>query len=728
MDSFWVQSAIGAIKAIAFVYDIITLPVYLVLQKPWKRRQDSRRVKAKPINQKMLVDESKYAPDDIEAKIVRNDDNELTYRTTDPPRDVHVKMLQENIDTLEKVFNYVAKTYTSKRCLGTRQILSEEDEVQQNGRVFKKYNLGDYKWKTFTEAERTAANFGRGLRELGQKPRENIVIFAETRAEWMIAAHGCFKQAMPIVTVYATLGDDGVAHCITETEVTTVITSHDLLPKFKTLLDKCPLVKTIIYIEDQLQKTETTGFKEGVKILPFNQVVKTGQDSKFEHVPPKGDDIAIIMYTSGSTGTPKGVLLSHKNCIATMKGFVDMVPIYPDDVLIGFLPLAHVFELVAESVCLMTGVPIGYSTPLTLIDTSSKIKRGCKGDATVLKPTCMTSVPLILDRISKGINDKVNSGSAFKKSLFKFLYQYKVKWVQRGYKTPLIDKLVFKKVAKLMGGKVRIIMSGGAPLSADTHEQIKTCLCLELIQGYGLTETTSGATVMDYRDMTYGRTGGPLTVCDIRLVNWEEGNYRVTNKPYPQGEVLIGGECVSQGYYKLPGKTNEDFFEEDGQRWFKTGDIGEIQADGVLKIIDRKKDLVKLQAGEYVSLGKVESELKTCGIIENICVYGDPTKQYTVALVVPNQNHLEELAQKHGLGEKTFEELCSSPIIEKAILKEIAEHARKCKLQKYEVPAAITLCKEVWSPDMGLVTAAFKLKRKDIQDRYQHDINRMYAS
>jgi len=149
----------------------------------------------------------------FQAKIVRNDDNELTYRTTDPPRDVHVKMLQENIDTLEKVFNYVAKTYTSKRCLGTRQILSEEDEVQPNGRVFKKYNLGDYKWKTFTEAERTAANFGRGLRELGQKPRENIVIFAETRAEWMIAAHGCFKQAMPIVTVYATLGDDGVAHC-----------------------------------------------------------------------------------------------------------------------------------------------------------------------------------------------------------------------------------------------------------------------------------------------------------------------------------------------------------------------------------------------------------------------------------------------------------------------------------------------------------------------------------
>lgn len=411
-----------------------------------------------------------------------------------------------------------------------------------------------------------------------------------------------------------------------------------------------------------------------------------------------------------------------------MKGFCDMVNIYPEDVLIGFLPLAHVFELLAESVCLMTGISIGYSTPLTLIDSSSKIKRGCLGDASVLKPTCMTSVPLILDRVSKGINDKINLSSPIKKALFQLVYHYKVKWIRRGFQTPLIDKLFFKKVAQLMGGKVRLIMSGGAPLSADTHEQIKTCLCVHLIQGYGLTETTSAATVMDNFDMSYGRTGGPLTICDIRLVNWEEGNYRVTNKPYPQGEVLIGGDCVSQGYYKLPSKAGEDFFEEDGQRWFKTGDIGEIHPDGVLKIIDRKKDLVKLQAGEYVSLGKVETELKTCGVIENICVYGDSTKQFTVALIVPNQSQLAQLAARIGLSNKSFNELCSSPIMIDAMLKEIGEHARKCKLQKYEVPVAVTLCNEVWSPDMGLVTAAFKLKRKNIQDKYQKDINRMYAS
>lgn len=132
-------------------------------------------------------------------------------------------MLQANIDTLEKMFNYVAKIHSNKRCLGTREILSEEDEVQPNGRVFKKYNMGEYKWRTFSDVERSASHFGRGLRELGQQPLQNIVLFAETRAEWMIAAQGCFKQNIPIVTIYATLGDEGVIHGMQEILILLVI-------------------------------------------------------------------------------------------------------------------------------------------------------------------------------------------------------------------------------------------------------------------------------------------------------------------------------------------------------------------------------------------------------------------------------------------------------------------------------------------------------------------------
>lgn len=141
--------------------------------------------------------------------------------------------------------------------------------------------MGEYQWKNFIEVESLAASFGRGLRELGHQPKQNIVIFAETRAEWLIAAHGCFKQNFPIVTIYATLGDEGILHGINETEVTTVITSHDLLPKFKTILKDLPFVKTIIFIEDQIMKSDTVGFRSDVRIIPFSQVAKMGIDSKF---------------------------------------------------------------------------------------------------------------------------------------------------------------------------------------------------------------------------------------------------------------------------------------------------------------------------------------------------------------------------------------------------------------------------------------------------------------
>ncbi|XP_031345978.1 long-chain-fatty-acid--CoA ligase 4 isoform X5 [Photinus pyralis] len=707
MDGLGITLAIKTLQAIAFVCDILTFPVYVLFQRPWRNRSLSRRVKAIPVS---------------------SDARSITYRSLSDPGECHIQMVRENIDTLAKVLEFCVKRYANKKCLGTRQIKAEEDEVQANGRVFKKYVMGDYMWKTYAEVDMLATNFGKGIRELGNQPKENIVIFAETRAEWMIAAQGLFKQSIPVVTIYATLGDEAITHSINETEVTTIITSYDLMPKFKKILASTPSVKTIIYMEDQLKKFENSGYKSGVEIIPFNTVVKRGAESKIQNCMPSPNDVAIIMYTSGSTGVPKGVVIVHSNLVATLKAFSNAVTIRDDDCLIAFLPLAHVFELLVESVCLCTGVAIGYSTPLTMIDSSSKIKKGTKGDASVLRPTCMTSVPLILDRISKGIQEKVSKGSNVAKALFKFSYDYKTMWTRRGYSTPLVDKIVFSKIRQILGGRIRLVLSGGAPLSPDTHEQINTCLCISIVQGYGLTETTSCATIMDCHDMSVGRVGGPTTVCDIKLVNWEEGHYRITDKPYPRGEIVVGGDCISMGYYKLPEKTRDDFYEADGKRWFKTGDIGEIHSDGVVKIIDRKKDLVKLQAGEYVSLGKVETELKTCPIVDNVCIYGDSSKQYCVALIVPNQTQLTDLATKNGISNKNFADLCSLPAMEKAVLQELLEHGKKCKLEKFEIPAAVKLCTEVWSPDMGLVTAAFKLKRKDIQERYQHEINRMYAS
>lgn len=261
------------------------------------------------------------------------------------------------------------------------------------------------------------------------------------------------------------------------------------------------------------------------------------------------------------------------------------VPLSPDDVGIGFLPLAHVFELLAESVALLRGIPIGYSSSNTLLDNSSKVMRGCQGDANVLQPSVMTIVPLILDRISKTIDEKLNKATPMQKAIFDVAYRYKIRKLRRGFSTPILDHFIFKKMARVMGGRLRVMLSGGAPLSPETHDKCRVVLCCAVAQGYGLTETTAGATITSVRDTSTGRVGAPSALVDIKLVNWEEGNYRVTNKPYPQGEVVIGGETVSPGYYKLPGKTAEDFYDEDDKRWFRTGDIGEMHPDGVLKII-----------------------------------------------------------------------------------------------------------------------------------------------
>ncbi len=178
----------------------------------------------------------------------------------------------------------------------------------------------------------------------------------------------------------------------------------------------------------------------------------------------------------------------------------------------------------------------------------------------------------------------------------------------------------------------------------------------------------------------------------------------------------------------MPEKTAEDFFESHGRRWFRTGDIGQFERDGTLRIIDRKKDLVKLQFGEYVSLGKVEACLKTCPVVENVCVYGDAKKSYTVALVVPTRDALKALADsKFKKGDLDFEALCGDRDVTGAVLRQLINHGREHRLEKFEIPAAVTLVKETWLPESGLVTAAFKLKRRPIQDFYQSDLDRMYG-
>jgi len=695
-------------QVVVFLYDVVTYPIYQIVG-----RITSKQSEKSTTPRAYLVKESS---EEIRWRRDKSNDNAV-YKEI---------IIDNKVDTVTKAFNYAVTKYGEKQCLGTREVLGEEDEVQNSGKVFKKLSLGDYKWITYNQTHSISNMFGKGLRELGQQPSESIAIYAETRAEWIMAAFGAFSQSIVVSTLYTNLGDEAIVHGLNETEVSLVVTSHELLPKFKTMLAKCPKIKTIVVMEDQIFPTDMTGYNSDVQIIPFKSVVKLGETSTIPTVSPTSESPAIIMYTSGSTGVPKGVVLTHGNLISTSTCIMFLCTFKPDDVYIGYLPLAHVLELLSECTMMMFGVPVGYSSPNTMTDMSTKVKRGQKGDASVLKPTMMCVVPLILDRIYKNIIDSVNKrGTNFQKA-FEFCYRYKLYWSRNNQKTPVVDKIVFNKIKSLLGGRMRFAITGGAPLSPETHEFIRVCLGLTLVQGYSLTETTCTGTCMQQDDMSTGKVGAPMAGMEIKMVNWEEGNYRVSDTPRPRGEIVIGGNTVAKGYFKNDKKTEEEFYNEGGKRWFRTGDIGEMFEDGTVRIIDRKKDLVKLQLGEYVSLGKVESQLKTHPLVENICVYGDSYQSYTVAVMVPIRNALEKLATDLGKTYSDYNILCQDNDIVQAVLKSISVHGIKSNLEKFEIPRMVTLVPEAWTPESGLVTAAFKIKRKVIQTFFQQDIDQMY--
>lgn len=357
----------------------------------------------------------------------------------------------------------------------------------------------------------------------GVRPGDVVLILAETRLEWMLSAQAIFRLGATISTLYTTLGDDGIVHGINETQVTHIVTTFDIIPKIKNFQHRIPRVKTIIYVEGR-KAPDTTGM-EGLNFVPFKFLEETGKSVKgMKFSPPSANDPAVIMYTSGSTGIPKGVIITHKNVLSTIGGFFAVAhSLAEKSTYMAYLPLAHVLELAAESFFISIGVSVGFSTPHTMTDKSTAIKKGQSGDVVILQPTVMAAVPLVLDRIRKGVWDQMESKGPFMKAFFEFVVDYKKFWMKRGFKTPIINALVCKKIRAMLGGKIKHIVCGSAPLSPDTMEFIRVCLDVVLLQGYGLTETAAGSALMNMSDMSTGRVGPPLSGVKIKLVDWEEG-------------------------------------------------------------------------------------------------------------------------------------------------------------------------------------------------------------
>lgn len=335
---------------------------------------------------------------------------------------------------------------------------------------------------------------------------------------------------------------------------------------------------------------ENYTFKK-IKVVSMKDVMKQGSLEPCDFTPPSPSTLASICYTSGVTGDPKGVMLTHSNLVAMVAGALSSeVNVLPTDVYISYLPLAHMFERFIVETLLASGAAIGFygGEILNLLD-----------DITTLQPTIFVSVPRVLNKLHDRLMASIQVSGGFYQNMFDAAYSSKQTTLKSRSTTQSFfwDKMVFSKIKAKLGGKIRFILSGSAPLSPEIHEFFKLTMSVPVLQGYGLTETAAAATCQNANDNDSGHVGPPLACCEIKLISVPEMEYYVSNDP-PQGEICIRGANVFAGYYKQPEKTME-VCDEDG--WFHTGDIGQMRPDGSLLIIDRKKNIFKLSQGIYVS-------------------------------------------------------------------------------------------------------------------------------
>ncbi|XP_016462181.1 long chain acyl-CoA synthetase 8-like isoform X2 [Nicotiana tabacum] len=644
-----------------------------------------------------------------------------------------VEVPWEGATTMAALFEKSCKKHSSKRCLGTRKLVNRDFITAKDGRKFEKLHLGEYQWETYGQTFDRVCNFASGLVNLGHDVETRAAIFSETRAEWLIAFQGCFRQNITVVTIYASLGDDALIHSLNETQASMLICDAKQLKKLAAIGSSLKTIKNVIYFEDNETAIDSSISMniDSWKVTSFSEVEKVGKSSPIQPILPIKKDIAVIMYTSGSTGMPKGVMITHGNIVATAAAVTTVIPkLGSSDVYLAYLPLAHVFELAAETVMLTAGASIGYGSALTLTDTSNKIMKGTQGDASALKPTLMAAVPAILDRVRDGVIKKVEEKGGSAKKLFNIAFKRQLDAMEGswfgawGLEKRLWEVIVFKKIRSVLGGDIRFMLCGGAPLSRDSQRFINICMGAPIGQGYGLTETFAGAAFTESDDPSVGRVGPPLPCSYIKLISWEEGGYRIVDKPMPRGEVVVGGNSVTAGYFNNDDKTNE--VDERGVRWFYTGDIGRFHPDGCLEIIDRKKDIVKLQHGEYISLGKVEAALLSSNYVDNIMVYADPFHNFCVALIVPSQKVLEKWAQENGVEHRAFSDLCNKVEAVNEVQQSLSKVGKAAKLDKFEIPAKIKLIPEPWTPESGLVTAALKLKREPLKAKFKDELQKLY--
>lgn len=549
----------------------------------------------------------------------------------------------------------------------------------------------------------------RGLRKVGVQAGDRVAIFSENRAGWVIADLGIQAIRGVSVPIYATNTPEQAAYVLNHAGCKVVFVSNRIqYNKLLKIRDQIPEVETVIAFERFL----------GEKYLPVHSLYQLAEvshpisaqerteiEGEFDLI--KDDDLVTVIYTSGTTGVPKGVMLSHRNVVFNAwYGLKHLGGVRPGEVFLSFLPLSHILERTAGYYApLMSGCTMAFA------ESVEKVVE----NIVEVQPTAMVSVPRLFEKIYSRIYENVHLASPLKKKLFHWAvevgrdyvykrYIYKQPLGMTGLRFQLADRLVFSKIRQRFGGRLRFFISGGAPLDKSINEFL-WIIGIPTFEGYGLTETSPAVTLNSPQFTRFGSVGKTLDFTEVRL---EE-----------DGELLVRGPQVMQGYYRDKEATAATI--QDG--WLRTGDIGRIDEDGYVFIVDRKKEIIVTAGGKNIAPQPLENELKLDKFISQAFVFGD-RKAYLVALVTPNVERLIEYAQKEKIDYIDLDDLASNEKVHKLF----AERIRVVneKLPPYETIKKFVVLARDFTVEGGELTPTLKLRRKVIYEKNKDKIERLY--
>jgi len=555
------------------------------------------------------------------------------------------------------------------------------------------------------EFETAVRRLALGLNDLGHGRGAKLIILSENRPEWTITDFANLCLGGVTVPIYTTLTGDQVKYIIDDSDAEIVVVSNLFqYQKIAALRPDLPRVKHIVIFQPQAPAADALTLAE---VQARGAAVEAARPGLFEEIARsvRPDDEASIIYTSGTTGVPKGVVLTHANFAGNIVSVSNIIEFSASDTVLSFLPLSHVLERMVTFTYVYKGCSIAYAENAETV----------AHNLLEIRPQIMVSVPRVFEKIYSRVMDTVLSSSSLKRKIFfwgvgvgKAVGQKKLTGKSVGpalkFKHNLAGKLVFSKILEKTGGRVRFFVSGGAPLSKDIAEFFYA-IGLVVLEGYGLTETSPVLAVNTFEALRFGTVGKVLPGVEIKIA--------------PDGEILAKGPNIMKEYYKKPEETRDVF--ENG--WFKTGDIGFIDADGFLTITDRKKDLIVTAGGKNIAPQPIENVLKTNPYITNAVVIGD-RRRYVAALIVPNFEKIEEYAKFFKIPFKDRAELVRNEQILSFLRSEI-ERATP-NLASYERIKKIAILDHEFDIERDEITPTLKVKRNIIENRYRELIEGLY--